>query len=68
MTNASHEAAPELIIRTERPEDIDTTHPLAARAFEGQPFTSGTEAGIIRALRASGDVMLSLVVEKSGRA
>lgn len=55
-----------LIIRPERPEDADAIHDLTVRAFAPMPFSSGTEAPIIRALREAGDLTLSLIVEADG--
>jgi putative acetyltransferase len=57
----------EIHIRPERPGDEDAIHELTARAFETMPYSSGTEAAIIRALRASGDLALSLVAEQDGQ-
>ena len=48
-------------IRTEQPGDIAAIHALTARAFAGAPYSSGTEAGIVDALRADGVLALSLV-------
>jgi putative acetyltransferase len=67
MTTALGDAAAGLIIRLEEPSDVDAIHVLTIEAFEGQPFSSGTEAAIIRALRASGDLTLSLVAGEAGR-
>lgn len=53
-------------IRTEQPADDAAIHELTLAAFEPMPFSSGTEAPIIRALRASGDLTLSLVAEDDG--
>lgn len=53
-------------IRGERPADDLAIHELTRVAFEPMPFSSGTEAPIIRALRASGDLTLSLVAEDDG--
>jgi putative acetyltransferase len=53
-------------IRPERPEDANAIHDLTGRAFAPMPFSSGTEAAIVRALRASGDLALSLVIEENG--
>jgi putative acetyltransferase len=55
-----------LVIRPERPEDADAIHDLTVRAFAPMPFSSGTEAPIIRALRKAGDLTLSLVAEVDG--
>lgn len=53
-------------IRTERPADDAAIHELTFAAFAPMPFSSGTEAPIIRALRRSGDLTLSLVAEEDG--
>lgn len=50
-------------IRNERPADDAAIHELTVAAFEPMPFSSGTEAPIVRALRRSGDLTLSLVAE-----
>lgn len=55
-----------MLIRTERPADDAAIDELTRAAFEPMPFSSGTEAPIIRALRASGDLTLSLVAEDDG--
>ena len=53
-------------IRTEQPADDAAIHELTRVAFEPMPFSSGTEAPIVRALRAAGDLTLSLVAEEEG--
>lgn len=53
-------------VRTERPADDAAIHELTFAAFAPMPFSSGTEAPIIRALRRSGDLTLSLVAEEDG--
>lgn len=53
-------------IRTERPADDAEIHELTRVAFEPMPFSSGTEAPIVRALRRDGDLTLSLVAEDGG--
>ena len=53
-------------IRPERPTDDDTIHDLTTVTFDPMPFSDGTEAPIIRALRRSGDLTLSLVAEEDG--
>ena len=53
-------------IRPERPTDDDAIHDLTTVAFDPMPFSDGTEAPIIRALRRSGDLTLSLVAEEDG--
>lgn len=56
-----------MIIREERPEDVDAIHALTDLAFAPMPFGDGTEAPIIRQLRQDGDLTISLVAEKNGR-
>lgn len=53
-------------IRNERPADDAAIHALTLAAFEPMPFSSGTEAPIIRALREAGELTLSLVAEDDG--
>ena len=53
-------------IRPERPTDDDAIHDLTTVAFDPMPFSDGTEAPIIRAVRSSGDLTLSLVAEEEG--
>ena len=66
-TEASHQSLEvDVQIQTERPADDAAIHALTRVAFEPMPFSSGTEAPIIRALRASGDLTLSLVAEDDG--
>ncbi|MCC0044663.1 MAG: N-acetyltransferase [Brucellaceae bacterium] len=48
-------------IREEQPGDEDEIHALTERAFAGTPFSDGSEPGIVRLLRAAGDLSLSLV-------
>lgn len=54
-------------IRPERPADIEEIDALTTLAFAPMPFSTGTEAPIIRALRAGDDLTLSLVAEEDGR-
>lgn len=55
-----------IIIRTEREADFSAVDSLIAAAFAGKPYSSGTESLIAEALRASGDLSLSLVAERQG--
>ena len=55
-----------MLIRPERPDDVDAIDRLTVAAFEPQWFSDGSEAPIIRSLRASGDLTLSLVAEDDG--
>lgn len=52
-----------MIIRLENEGDADAIHALTAAAFLGKPFSDGTEAQVVDALRAAGALTLSLVVE-----
>lgn len=54
------------VIRNERPGDEDAIHSLTSAAFEPMAFSDGSEASIIRSLRKSGDLTLSLVSEEDG--
>lgn len=53
-------------IRLERPGDEDVIHDLTQAAFAPMSYSSKTEGAIIRALRARGDLTLSLVAEEDG--
>ena len=55
-----------MLIRPERPDDVDAIDRLTIAAFEPQWFSDGSEAPIVRSLRASGDLTLSLVAEDDG--
>lgn len=55
-----------MLIRPERPGDEDAIHDLTVKAFDGAPYSDGSEAPILRALRRSGDLALSLVAEEDG--
>jgi putative acetyltransferase len=50
-----------LTIRPEQAGDALAIHDLIARAFAPMPFSDGSEAGLVDALRADGDLLLSLV-------
>ncbi len=56
-----------MIVRDERPSDIEQIDDLTRRAFEPMPYSDGSEAGIIRSLREAGDLTVSLVVEDHGK-
>ncbi|OWV77335.1 GCN5 family acetyltransferase [Rhizobium sp. R339] len=55
-----------MLMRYETPTDIDAIHELTSIAFAPMPYSEGTEAEIIRRLRASGDLAISLVAEEEG--
>jgi predicted N-acetyltransferase YhbS len=52
-----------MIIRQENEGDADPIHEVTAAAFQGRPYSSGTEAQIVDALRAAGVLTISLVAE-----
>ncbi|MBY5339338.1 N-acetyltransferase [Rhizobium leguminosarum bv. viciae] len=52
-----------MLIRDETPDDIDAIHDLTSTAFKPMPYSDGTEAEIVRRLRAAGDLKISLVAE-----
>lgn len=54
------------MIRPESPGDVETIHALTAAAFLNAPHTSHTEHLIVDALRAAGQLVLSLVEEQDG--
>lgn len=55
-----------MIIRPETPGDIKAIRALTIAAFDPTPYSSGTEAPIIEALRKDGDLTLSLVGLQDG--
>jgi putative acetyltransferase len=55
-----------LIIREEEPEDATAISRLVAEAFAPMPFSDGSEAQLVEALRRDGDLLLSLVAEQAG--
>lgn len=55
-----------MLIRDERPEDASAIDGVIERAFVGAPYSDGTEAAILRGLRETGDLTLSLVAEADG--
>jgi predicted N-acetyltransferase YhbS len=48
-------------IRAEVPEDNHAINALTLKAFAPMPFSNGSEAPILRALRRAGELTLSLV-------
>ncbi|MBO9517600.1 MAG: N-acetyltransferase [Porphyrobacter sp.] len=56
----------DLIIRPERPGDEAAIFAVTEAAFTGHPHSEGTEPAIVDALRADGDLVLSLVAERAG--
>lgn len=56
-----------ITIRAERPGDEDVIHDLTQAAFAPMSYSSGTEGAIIRALRARGELTLSLVATENDR-
>lgn len=55
-----------MLIRPEMPADHDAIHELTWAAFKPMAYSEDTEADIIRALRADGDLAISLVAEDGG--
>lgn len=55
------------MLRVEQPADADAIGALITAAFQGHPHSAGTEAAIVRALRAAGALSLSLVAERDAR-
>ena len=56
-----------LQLRHETPDDIAAIEALTVAAFANAPHTSHTEQFIVRALRATHDLTLSIVAEDSGQ-
>ncbi|WP_439628482.1 GNAT family N-acetyltransferase [Shinella sp.] len=55
-----------IVLRPERPEDVDAIRTLTETAFKTAPYADGTEHIIIDRLRAAGALTLSLVAEADG--
>ena len=53
-------------IRPERAGDRSAIHGVVAAAFDGHPHSDGSEPGIVDALRADGDLAISLIAEEGG--
>jgi len=56
-----------MIIRDETPLDIDAITEITVAAFADCPYGNHTEQFIIHALRAAGDLSVSLAAEIDGR-
>lgn len=56
----------DLTIRPERSGDEAAIFTVTEAAFTGHPHSEGTEPAIVDALRADGDLALSLVAERDG--
>jgi putative acetyltransferase len=54
-------------IRREQPSDVQAIHELTVAAFVEAPHTDHTEQFIVKALRESGALSISLVAEYEGR-
>ena len=54
------------VIREERPPDAAAIREVTRQAFEGLPYSDGSEPRIIDRLREDGDLVLSLVAEDAG--
>lgn len=55
-----------MIIREEAASDIEQITAITAAAFAPKPYSNGSEPAVIAAVRASGDLTLSLVAEEDG--
>ena len=55
-----------MIIREETKNDIEQIAAITAAAFAPKPYSNGSEPAVIAAVRASGDLTLSLVAEEAG--
>ncbi|MEC9066008.1 MAG: N-acetyltransferase [Pseudomonadota bacterium] len=53
-------------IRPERAGDERAIHAVVRAAFDGHPHSDGSEPAIVDALRADGDLAISLVAEDGG--
>lgn len=53
-------------IRPERAGDERAIHEVVRAAFDGHPHSDGSEPAIVDALRADGDLSISLVAEDGG--
>ena len=58
---------PGIVIRPETPADIAAIRDVTDRAFAGHPYSEGTEATIVDALRSQHGLAISLVAERDGR-
>lgn len=56
-----------MIIRSEKPTEIETISDVTKKAFENHPYSNNTEQFIINALRGAGALTISLVAEIDGR-
>jgi len=56
-----------LQLRHETPDDIAAIEAVTVAAFADAPHTSHTEQFIVRALRAAGELTLSIVAEERGQ-
>jgi putative acetyltransferase len=56
-----------MVIRKEKPGDIDAIHEVTAEAFKDHPISNQTEQFIVKALRNAGALSLSLVAEMEGK-
>ncbi len=55
-----------LQLRHETPDDVAAIEAVTVAAFADAPHTSHTEQFIVRALRAAGELTLSIVAEEHG--
>lgn len=54
------------MIRDQRPNDDAAVRQLVEDAFRGRPYSDGTEAPIVEALRVAGALTVALVAEEDG--
>ena len=60
-------SVPDLLVRPERPEDVEAIRDVNRAAFLDHPFSRQTEHLIVDALRCAGALRLSLVAVSDGR-
>lgn len=55
-----------MLIRNEVAGDVAAVDALIAAAFAGKPYSDGSEAAVMAALRAAGAAVIALVAEQAG--
>lgn len=53
-------------IRSETSADVAAVHAVIATAFQGKPYSDGSEPAVMEALRAAGAAVVALVAEEAG--
>ena len=61
------EVSMDVLIRSERPADIDAIDQVTNAAFAGKPYSDQTEGLIVKRLREAGALTVSLVAEVDGK-